>query len=845
MHERIIYAPGANGTELLRSLAKEGRPQLGTRIMGAPELARFSCMRRGIVPAKRLISFREQTGIIFSLLSELDLDYFSSFSYADAENIAKALNTLRSLITADESRRVADTLSSGIFKEKNDALLTIYRAYMNKCAELRLTDSVACIREAAESAEPLDAEIVILREFPLDPLQRLLLDSVSGGKYSQLGLAELFNVEAAPLRVSGYTAAYGASNEAEDIIGKIFENGYPLDQCVVAAADAITYSQLFCDLSQSSGIPMTFGSGVPILNTHPAKLLRLLAAWNGKGMHGGEALHDLIFSPSFNRSVLMESFDGLNNSPAVLNNALAIAGQLRLGTDAGINSARLTERESVETDEGVLRLLKIIRELFHDFEKGFIHIIRRYSVIRPQPDGQLDSAAVKTICDSLSAMNAYAGAELLSENTVIESILSKTVRSQNSAEGCLHICSINDALCTVRRHLFIAGLSADIFPGSPRENYLLLDSDFGEYAGAAPTSERAVLRKREQYDSLLRFAAATGTDVRVSYPSYSHSDLKEINASYDLLRSFREEHSEDMSKEDEESAGFFKHIFSPASAVGREYMNGSESDGAAAPPPAPAVTYDTETAYSPTAIEAWLKCPRQFFLRYVLGIKQPEDNDPYAVITPKDEGIIAHKLLESLRPDTAPDDFMAECARAFDDYLKKVPPVVPERAETVKDAFLEMMRNALEDDPGNTPVLCEEEISAKHPSGAAIHGYPDRLELSAGGKYIIVDYKTGRHLSHINNDPVSCFQALLYAWLLEEAKGLRIDHVEYRYPRRGETVVCDYDENAKNYLNSMLRSFYDGLVNGVYSPCAECDEYCRFAGICEKAVKEAERDARI
>lgn len=842
MQEKIIFAPGAKGTELLRSLANHGKGQTGTRVMGAIELARFSNMRCGITPSTHLLSFQEQAGVIYSLLSEPGLEYFGNYSYADAENITRALNVLRSLITGDEPEQVAETLNCGDFKEKNKALLTIYNAYMNRCVEQGLSDTVAYIREAAENAAPMEAEFIVLKEFPLDPLQRKLLNAVSGGSYAETGLPELFGVKDAPIRVEEYTSAYGISNEVEDIIGKIYKNGYPLDQCTVAAADPLNYSQLFYDFSQSSGIPMTFGCGIPILNTHPARLLKLLAAWNGKGLNGEDALNDVIFSPSFDRSALMDKLEGFDNPLIALRAAVKTAGQLRLGMDAEANKERLDARESVETEEEELRLLPIIRELFHDFEKGYGHIIRKYSVIRPQPDGQLDSAAEKLICDSLYAMRTYTDAEDLGEENIIEGILSKTVRSQSSEAGCLHVCTINDALSTMRRHLFIAGISADVFPGSPTENYLLLDSDFGAYADAAPTSEKQILIKRSQYDDLLRFASAMGTDIRISYPAFSHSDLKEINASYDLLRSFREEHGRDMQPEDEESAGFFKHIFNPSSSVGREYMNGGSAEGAETPPIASEVAYDIFKSYSPTAIETWLSCPRCFYLMYVLHIKQPEDNDPYRVIDPRDEGHLAHDLLESLQPDTSLEDFLERSAKAFDDYLKKVPPIVPDMAEKVRSDFTEMMRNGWEDDPRNTPVLSEEDLSAAHPSGVNVHGYPDRVEVTADGRYIIADYKTGRHIGHVENDPETCFQALLYAWLLEETKGIRIDHVEFRYPRIRETISCDYNKNTKTALSGMLETFRNGLVSGIYRPCDECDKYCRFAEICKKARKEAMTD---
>ena len=847
MQEKIIFAPGARGTELLRSLARKGKAQIGTRIVGGIELAEIANTRSGILPSKRFLSFREQAGLTYSVLNGLKLEYFSNISYADAENIARALNGLRSLIPEDEEGNVRETLEAGTFKEKNSALLKVYLAYMDRCGQLGLADTVTFIREAAAGCSPLNAQFITLEEFPLNPLERLLLEAASGENYRECSLTELFEAEAAPVHVEEYTAAYGASNEVEDIIGKIYENGYPLDTCTVAVADTVSYSQLFYDFSQTCGIHVTFGGGIPILNTHPARLLKLLSRWKGEGMCGVDALHDVIFSPSFDRKGVAEKFSGFEEPFRALNDAVVMAGQLRLGTDAAVNGERIEGYREVEKDEYRLELLDAVESVFRDFEKGCSHIIRTYSKIRPMPDGQLDAAAVGVICDSLHAVSAFAGTETPSEEKIIEGILSKTVHSEASSEGCLHICSVSDALSTVREHLFIAGISADSFPGNPRENYLLLDTDYGKYAEDAPVSEKNVTANRAKYDSLLRLSAALGTGVRISYPSYSHSDLKEINASYDMMRSFREEHSRDMGDSDRKSAGFFKYLHSPASAVGREYMSGREAEPAEEAPCAGAVRFDMERRYSPTAIDTWFGCPRQFYLMFVLHMKQPEENDPYEIMDARTEGNIAHNLLETLQPDTGLEDFLKKCEKAFDDYLKKVPPVVPEQMQRRREQFLEMMQNGWEDNPKNTPVLTlsEQDIEAVHPSGVRIHGHPDRVEVTADGKYIIVDYKTGRKAAHVSDDPQSCLQALIYAWLIEETQGYAIDHVEFRYPRIRETFTCGWNSDTKDALDAMLRAFRNGLEEGKYSPCTECDKYCRFRAICEKARKEAAADADI
>ena len=78
--------------------------------------------------------------------------------------------------------------------------------------------------------------------------------------------------------------------------------------CSVAVTDPGTYGQLFFDYALIYDIPITFGCGVPIINSNPAKLLSLYYQWTTTGFFGADALKKMLFSKVFNRSKLMELF---------------------------------------------------------------------------------------------------------------------------------------------------------------------------------------------------------------------------------------------------------------------------------------------------------------------------------------------------------------------------------------------------------------------------------------------------------------------------------------------------------------------------------------------------------
>ena len=236
MTERIILAPGASGSELLRTLAKHGVNTIGCRVVSSVELARIALMRSGITMTEEFLAKKEEPSVIFSFLS--DIAYFKAPSFADAESLAKALTIARSLITSDEKAELSNKLCAGEFTDKNAAIIEVYDKYMAKCDEDCRIDSIGLVRKAIGEADPLTkADFKVLKEYPLMPLERALIDAVSGGAFEETSLIDLCSKDPKALTDVSMTEGYGRINEVEDILTDIYRNEISLDQCVIACAD--------------------------------------------------------------------------------------------------------------------------------------------------------------------------------------------------------------------------------------------------------------------------------------------------------------------------------------------------------------------------------------------------------------------------------------------------------------------------------------------------------------------------------------------------------------------------------------------------------------------------------
>jgi len=862
MREKIILAPGANGDELKKSLAMHGSNCFNLRICGAGELARLAMMRSGISVTGEFISAGEETAIVAEAVK--GEAYFGKATYSDLREITMAIRRMRSLVAEfDEVKAVTDILRKGLFKEKNDALISVYRKYMAILSDRKLTDSVSLIRRAAYECQPIDADFYYLKEYPLNPLERSLLNRVSFGNAQEGTISGLFGLKGESVRVKCFRNCYGAANEAETILTEIYSS-HSIDTCTVAETDAVTYGQLFFDYAVLYDIPVSFGCGIPVINSNPAKLLELYYHWMTGGFFGAASVKALLLSEVFDREKLMSLYPERSNdfSWSVFYD---VVGAIRLTNDRTVNSERLAGFVKAVSDEEArispgdekagktvmqkklcIPFLEVLaRELSLPPEE----FIAKYSVIRKGTETNtqrlimnLDMAASRAIYDELKVIGSSVDRDT---EDIISSVMKMSVRTGRNEPGKLYVTGIDGALSSIREHLYIAGLSASRYPGSPRENYLLLDADlklFGEGAEHM-TSDGHIARKRERLLTLARLATGLGSSVEVSFAGLNVSELKHENASSLVFELYREDIGRNLAEKNLEEhiikIGYFEPAISSARNIGKAYNEGKTiSANMTTARRAAAVSWNPDREYSPSALDTFFSCPRSFMLKYIFGLPVPDDDKPFEVMAANESGTLAHALMEELaNTDMSKGEFMRLSEDFFDRFIAVHPPLVPRNVQIEKDAFLEMMETAYDMDPHREVILKEEDIHCLHESGVKIHGFPDRVEKLDAGSYLIVDFKSGRSIVHEQDDIESCLQVIVYAYMMEQ-KGYRISGAEYRYIRLGETVSCKYDDEMKEKLLGKLKEFKKHLDASDYplpsvgeddnDPC----RFCKYATVC-------------
>ena len=854
MKERIIVIPGR--TDIAKTLAYHGKPVFNTRFFDPVELARESLMRKGCPVDKGFVSLKEETAFYFDIVK--DIPYFGTCRLGDLKKINSTVDTIRKLIVKDEKKELKEKLYQGRFLSKNKALYEAYERYMDVLEKEDLYDSISLMREAMRQAQVFDSEIFYVKEYPLLPLEAELVNVLSGGKAKEISLFDLFGIEEKKIHVDSYKNCYGSGNEAAMIVADAFENA-KADECVIACSDYRTYAQIFYDLAVKYDIPIAFSDGVAVVNSYPGKLLKLYDRWMNEDGFGWDSFLRMICSPCFDRKLLVSLLKAKDNDLEYL---LDKVSRMRLSNDREKNRelvsgfVKAVARDEVGDNERLRTYLDDIKVIAEELSLPMEDFLNKYSLLRMEKDRdrQLDQAALRTIVNEIVSIRDI-GVNI--DSDIISSILRKNTYRRSPLPGHLYVCPIEKAACALRRRLYVCGLSSASYPGPSKEDPLLLDCDLEDLGNQSLTSRGKILKRREDLFQLIALASSLGNQIHISYPGLNVSELKANNASSLLFELFRMENGDDKQLSDLNDAivkaGYFEPKLSIGRKIGEAYNRGD------------AILYESKEStntekegfklrrYSPSQLNTFFNCKKQYFYQNILYIPQPDDYDPYALISPTELGTLVHSLMEHLSEHPAGrEDFLDLCGTVFDEYLDISVPLVRDKASEEKEQFLEMMDTGWRMDERfkRKVAFKEEDKEALHEgSGVRIHGFPDRVEIDENGKAVIIDFKTERNLNaHVKDDIDSCLQVVIYAYIVEKTMGLQVDHCEYRMLRGNVyngLVTCKYDDEIKKQLDEKLKEFRRCVETGDFgigpmSPAEEKDrcKYCKYGAICGKVITE-------
>lgn len=837
--KQTIILSNLNERELFRSLSLNGKDLFNVKVFSAFGLTKEVLNRNGSDLPLEVIDDFKAACIVYKLIK--DISYFSSKTFSDAKNIVRQLNVARCLCRGNEKDKLIEVLGDGEFKDKNNALLELYLKYNDYLSNNGLIDNYGLINKVINNDLTIDANYICLKETALSPIEEKLIEVVSNGTYKVISILDLYGKQESPLNKIEYDNAYGKINEIENIISTISNNHIKYDDVLLVLNDASYIEELL----NYKEIPATYSIGYPITLSNGLKLYELLVIWD-ENYNSLDYLKNIVTSEEFDAEKFWANISSDELSAREKEEIINAAGYLRISTE--YNVEMMNNYKSTFKDD--LRFFELVDNFAKEFSNGYSYIINTYTKLRT--DEFLNKLDVQSVNKITSLIDDYLNnIENVSPVSLYEDVISLSILKEFSKQGHIAITDLNGALAINRKHIFILGLSSSNFPGSPKENYLLLDSDLKRFnEDFAITSDKSISNKKDLLMEVISIANCLGSKIYLSYSGYNLTELKEENPSSMLYEIFKKERGsnatiDDLNKEIGKQHHYFEVNITNNKALGNLYLEGKDLNiDISKEDLIKNMTYQKEI--SPSAAEKFFECPFRFYLRYVLGLKEEDNYDPFNILPSNVEGELVHSCMEDYgnNSDWSEKDFLNNANNKFDNYLKTVNPIHTEGIENLRTEYLRMAKEGYESDPKNIVRSSEEKLGPiKHESGLMFGGRVDRIEKLEDGSYIIVDYKTYKDFRNIAEDIDTCFQVVLYAYVLSKQENVKVDRCEYRYLRNPGTVVVHYNDEIKKLMDQKIDKIKQAFDSGVFDYAedkAAC-KYCPYVKMCGvNSVQESE-----
>ena len=778
---KILFNNSFNQTEYLRTLAKLGQNTFSLRVFNDVELCSYILEHGELLPEGDFISSKEANYIFY---------HISGMNYLDSKNLRSAIDTYRDCVEGDISESLETNLTDD-FPDKKKLIKTKYLEYQEYKRVHHLYDKYDLINFILSIDINIDEECFYYEEYGISQVFLKMLNHVFS-KVTKLSLKETFKEQTKDIH---FMKAYGKPCEADYIFSEIQK--LPIDECQIILTNNGDSLEIVNTL-EALNIPYTSHIGTPIISTKAGILLNYL--FNMERLSYGVDAYKALFScPSFNSDVFKSMIPEDTRKPErVFSEFIKYAGWLRLNfdSDASIIHQDLYKQVHYEM------LTKLQESLSH----GKAEFIKEY-IVDPTP---LDEQVIEQIKRIEEASKKYQ----FDMKDVLTDLLGSSINKKVSQSGHLYITDINSAISSLRKYNFIIGLTSD-FPGGPKENYLIFDEEYKKTGSDLYLSTEIVKRK----EKVLRALINASQELYLTYPYFELASLEDKNPSSVIFDLFKGE------VEDIPSYGYQDMKLDMNKEVYIARLNNLKSD---LPDNSINLTYDKNVIlskqYSPSTFHQFFEDENylNFLLTNILEIDGDEEDDPYIVISRNEMGNLIHEVMERFEKDKISlDDLLIKANIAFDNFLLKKPPMILASAVKARQDYLKLVKNVYNMDPGNEHILSEKYIEGSI-GDILFGGKADRVERTKYGKYILVDYKTGTNVTHKENDPVTCLQGLIYAYLFEKygvncnlKNNILIDHIEFRYPEHELTIPISYNKTNKDALIEMMKQFKTAVTSGV------------------------------
>ena len=794
--ETIILSNNLNSTDFLRTIAKMGKKEIGLYIYNELEFLNYILIKNGISINKEFISNKSEAYIYMRILES---------KYKDAVNVRDAINSYRD----NEFGKVSFETLSDDFKKKKEIIIEAYNKYESYKRENNLYDKLDLVNFINDNIKTkLSTNLIIFNELKVSNLVNIIADKLFNPKY--ISISEYIKYD---LEYKHITKAYGKTNEIDFIFNEISNKKLNLGTCQIIL---INSSDLIYVLEYVNRFNINYTSslGIPLTYTNSGKLLKILR-YMKLNNYGIDSYKYLFDSPYFNSSIFKDIFTKDNKlNITKYNTFIEYVGYLRLSFE---------DKRNIYFDlydGNIKRALSLINE---DINKGIPHFINKYSIS--------DNYKELVINKLKNIEKENLG------NDLYDDLLDTLVAPKISSNDSIHITTLENAFSSLRENVFIVGLDSK-FPGSPSENYFIYDD---EYKIDMYKSINIINSKKDLYYSFIKLCK----NLYLSYSFFSSADLKEINPSSVI-------YEDTLKIDDNDIYSFTSSSLNKNKNAILEYENNKlyENNKAYINKSLLYQDYLKNKVYTASSFHYALEDDYEDFLfQNLLEINLDDKNDPFRIIEANTKGTIIHSVFEGFTKNNNLDELIDKALIEFDKYLKMKPAIIDKSIEREKENIVDIVKGIYNASSENKHFLSEVKMPITDVYGVKFAGTFDRIEKTKNNEYILVDYKTGSNVFHKVNDPVTCIQGLIYAYMAENAKDkngnyvitdngspIKIKEVEFIYPSMDKPISINWDDTNKKRLQELMNEFLTRIDNFKYFTNTKIEraKYKSLISICEK-----------
>ncbi|MBR2068714.1 MAG: ATP-dependent helicase [Candidatus Gastranaerophilales bacterium] len=248
----------------------------------------------------------------------------------------------------------------------------------------------------------------------------------------------------------------------------------------------------------------------------------------------------------------------------------------------------------------------------------------------------------------------------------------------------------------------------------------------------------------------------------------------------------------------------------------------------------------SDRAYSATAVNKYLSCPRRYFLEEILELCAKDGNPNFLSY-----GSAIHKACENAAKYVAKqNDYPSkeEFINWFKDELNKLPMENYEQRinfATRGEKALEKYYSQILNTPKNCFFESEYKLSVKTDDFKFI-GYIDRIDKNSDGTYILYDYKTGNNKNYAikpEGDHEDYYnQMALYKYFYELQTKNKVSKMQFIYPEdfSSKNDGITYTQEEIQAVLEKFKNAVENIKNAQFEP--NCNEKscknCPYSDFC-------------